>query len=53
LFFYRQLSEEERVVKDFFGRVTGMRSPLEFLNQKQASKKELKNLGLKNDPPSI
>ena len=51
LFFYRERSKEERIAKDFFGRATGTLPPLELVRQKQASKKELKKLGLKNDPP--
>lgn len=48
---YRRLTEEERVTRDFYGRVIHTLPPLAQISEKQASKKELKKLGLKNDRP--
>ncbi|MEK7559679.1 MAG: hypothetical protein AAB522_00035 [Patescibacteria group bacterium] len=50
LFFYRRLAESERKTKDIFGRVF-IHPPLKLLYKKQASKKELRALGLSNDRP--
>lgn len=51
LAFYHRLTEEERVVRDLFGRIVRTLPPLTLVSEKQASKKELKKLGLKNDRP--
>ena len=53
LVFYRRLNEEERVMRDLLGRIVRILPPLTLVSEKQASKKELKKLGLKNDRPII
>lgn len=49
LLFYRHLAEEERNVRDLLGRVINVLPPLKLISEKQASKKELRKLGLKNN----